>query len=68
MSAKQPKNLSAKLLKKIKADRQKDDNGEGSVETRAKRYKALKDKFENMDFALRERINNKFIEHLQTSK
>lgn len=29
---------------------------------------SLKNKFDSMDFSLRERINNKFIEHLQSSK
>lgn len=45
----------------------KKDSASFSVDIKTKKLLLLKNKFESMDFSLRERINNKFIEHLQMS-
>ena len=46
--------------------KQKDISGV-KIDSKTKKLQLLKNKFESMDFSLRERINNKFIEHLQMS-
>ena len=66
--AEEHKDLSTRLLNKIKTDRGKDVRIEPKTDPMDKKVEALKQKFENKDFSLRERINSKFIDHLQTSK
>ena len=47
--------------------KKQEDISSVKIDSKIKKLQLLKNKFESMDFSLRERINNKFIEHLQMS-